>query len=196
MLVSFLGSCSLGGEETAQKDFKGDRPISAMSGEEMAALPEGSDTKPPLQEAGLEEGSASDVNGHPDIGKEQRSVQRELVLPEDVQGKWKAVKIMIRHKKDEEKNEMKVVNLGDQFDLGDSGIHVRVGSFLPNFVMSQNAYTSNGNELVNPAIHLKVEEGDKVLYDGWTFAKYPTMYAFEHEAYALQLMDFIPAPVS
>jgi hypothetical protein len=62
--------------------------------------------------------------------------------------------------------------------------------------MSQNAYTSNGNELTNPAIQLVVEQNGKTLYTGWAFAKYPTMYAFEHEDYALQLMDYIPIDVS
>ena len=28
------------------------------------------------------------------------------------------------------------------------------------------------------------------------FSRYPTMYAFEHDVYALELKDFIPAEVS
>ncbi|MBI4385117.1 MAG: DUF2155 domain-containing protein, partial [Nitrospinae bacterium] len=77
-----------------------------------------------------------------------------------------------------------------------SGIKVTVGPFLPNFVMTQTQYTSADNRLNNPAVQLVVEEKGKVVYKGWAFAKYPTMYAFEHEVFGLQLMDFIPAPVS
>ena len=50
--------------------------------------------------------------------------------------------------------------------------------------------------MTNPAVRLVVEENGKTLYEGWAFAKYPTMYAFEHDEFALQLMDYIPADVS
>ena len=62
--------------------------------------------------------------------------------------------------------------------------------------MTQTNYTSKGNELTNPAVRLVVEENGKTLYEGWAFAKYPTMYAFEHDEFAFQLMDYIPADVS
>ena len=80
--------------------------------------------------------------------------------------------------------------------LEDSGIKVTVGPFLPNFVMDQGTYTSMNNQVANPAVQLVVEENGKILYKGWTFAKYPTMYAFEHEVYALELKDHIPVTVS
>ena len=137
---------------------------------------------------------ATDEN-HPNV-QEAVKVERGIVVPDGGKGKWKAVKLLIKNKKDEERNEMKTVALGSSFELEDSGIRVTVGPFLPNFVMSQNAYTSNGNELTNPAIQLVVEQNGKTLYTGWAFAKYPTMYAFEHEDYALQLMDYIPIDVS
>ena len=110
--------------------------------------------------------------------------------------KWKAVKLLIENKKDVGLNEMKTITLGSSFVLDDSGIKVTVGPFLPNFVMSQKAYTSSGNELTNPAVQLVVKQNGKTLYKGWAFAKYPTMYAFEHEDFALKLMDYIPIDVS
>ena len=91
---------------------------------------------------------------------------------------------------------MKTASLGSSFELEGSAIKVTVGPFMPNFVMTQTNYTSKGNELTNPAVRLVVEENGKTLYEGWAFAKYPTMYAFEHEEFAFQLMDYIPADVS
>jgi len=132
---------------------------------------------------------------HPSV-QEAVKIERAIDVPGEVKGKWKAVKFLIKNQKDEERNEMKTVTLGSSFELEDSGIQVTVGPFLPNFVMSQRAYTSNGNELTNPAIQLVVEQNGKTLYTGWAFAKYPTMYAFEHEDYAIQLMDYIPIDVS
>ena len=91
---------------------------------------------------------------------------------------------------------MKTTALGNSFELEGSAIKVTVGPFMPNFVMTQTNYTSNGNELNNPAVQLVVEEKGKTLYEGWAFSKYPAMYAFEHEEFAFQLMDYIPEDVS
>jgi hypothetical protein len=155
---------------------------------------EGSRSKTPQADADY--GSqAADSGDHPSV-QEAPKIQRAVVVPEEADGKWKAVKLLIKNKKDEARNEMKTVTLGSSFELEDSGIKVTVGPFLPNFVMSQKAYTSSGNELTNPAVQLVVEQNGKTLYTGWAFAKYPTMYAFEHEDFALQLMDYIPIDVS
>jgi len=135
------------------------------------------------------------TENHPDV-QEKVKIERGVVVPDGVRGKWKAVKLLVKNKKDEERNEMKTITLGSSFELEDSGIRVTVGPFLPNFVMSQKAYTSSGNELTNPAVQLVVEQNGKTLYTGWAFAKYPTMYAFEHDVFALQLMDYIPIDVS
>ena len=132
---------------------------------------------------------------HPGI-KEGVKVDRGVVVPQEVEGQWKAVKIRIRNKIDESRNSMKTVSLGDSFELDGSAIKVTVGPFMPNFVMTQKSYSSKGNELTNPAVRLVVEENGKTLYEGWAFAKYPTMYAFEHDEFALQLMDYIPSDVS
>ncbi len=159
---------------------------------------EGSTTKaaPPLTDQQLAEGSGSEIDGHPPLTEDQQNVQREIVVPKSVAGKWKAVKILVRDKTDEERNHMQTVDLGSSFPLGDSGITVSAGEFFPNFVLGQTRYTSMDNTLDNPAIHLVITENGKEIYNGWTFAKYPGLYAFEHQRYSLQLMDFIPTPTS
>ena len=128
--------------------------------------------------------------------KERVKIDRGIIVPKEVEGKWKAVKIMVRNKIDESRSSMKTTALGSSFELEGSAIKVTVGPFMPNFVMTQTNYTSNGNELKNPAVQLVVEEKGKTLYEGWAFSKYPTMYAFEHEKFAFQLMDYIPEDVS
>ena len=161
-------------------------------------LTEGSATKaaPPLTDQQLAEGLRRDIDGHPPLTEDQKNVQREIFVPKSVAGKWKAVKILVRDKSDEERNHMQTVDLGATFPLGDSGITVSAGEFFPNFVLDQTRYTSMDNTLDNPAIHLVITENGKEIYNGWTFAKYPGLYAFEHERYSLQLMDFIPTPTS
>jgi hypothetical protein len=132
---------------------------------------------------------------HPGVKKGVK-INRVVIVPQEVESQWKAVKIRVLNKIDESKNSMKIVSLGESFKLNGTTIKVIVGPFLPNFVMTQKNYSSKGNELTNPAVRLIVEENGKTLYEGWAFAKYPTMYAFEHDEFALQLMDYIPADVS
>ena len=151
---------------------------------------------PRLSDQQLAEGSGSSVDDHPPIPEDQKNVHREIIVPKNVEGKWKAVKILIRDKTDEERNTVRTVKLGSTFQLGDSGITVRAEEFFPNFVLDRESYTSMDNSLGNPAIHLVITENGKELYNSWTFAKYPGLYAFEHERYGLQLMDFIPTPTS
>ena len=69
---------------------------------------------------------------------------------------------------------------------------MRVGPFLPNFMMNKSAYTSMGNEELNPAVQLIVEENGKIIYKGWVFKNFPTMYAFEHHEYSIKLIEAIP----
>jgi hypothetical protein len=154
---------------------------------------EGSRSKSPQTEAGLD--NQVPDGSHPSI-KEAAKIDRALIVPDETDGKWKAVKLLIKNKKDELHNETKIITLGSSFELKNSEIKVTVGPFLPNFVMSNNAYTSNGNELTNPAVQLVVEQNGKILYTGWAFSKYPKMYAFEHKDFALQLIDYIPIDVS
>ena len=155
---------------------------------------EGSQSKP-LQ-ASVKKELETNLGGvHPGV-KEEVKIDRGIVVPKEVKGQWKAVKIMVRNKIDESRSSMKTASLGSGFNLGESGIKVTVGPFMPNFVMTQKNYSSNGNELINPAVRLRVEDKGKILFEGWAFAKYPTMYAFEHDEFAFQLMDYIPADVS
>lgn len=190
-----LAACGEQGNENVPTDVA---PKSPIDGAQMTSLSEGSKTQngPPSEVMRQAEGSSSDIEGHPEVDPNQNAVTREVVVPPAVDGKWKAVKIMVRNKVDEEKSKMQMVDLGSSFMIDGAPLKVTVGPFLPNFVMDKAVYTSGGNELANPAVRLVVEEGDKTLFEGWAFAKFPGMYAFEHETYSLQLMDFIPVNTS
>ncbi len=198
ILLIFMGLIVIAGcGEAPERKIEGAIDISetGMTGAKPA---EGSATKaaPPLTDQQLAEGLGNDIDGHPPLTKDQKNVQREIFVPKSVAGKWKAVKILVRDKSDEERNIMQTIDLGSTFPLGDSGIIVNAVEFFPNFVLDQTRYTSMDNTLDNPAIHLVITENGKEIYNGWTFAKYPGLYAFEHQRYSLQLMDFIPTPTS
>ena len=187
LAVLLLIGCSGGSNDTPLTQAK---KISEVNVPQF----EGSQSKP-LQ-ASVKKELETNLGGvHPGV-KEEVKIDRGIVVPKEVKGQWKAVKIMVRNKIDESRSSMKTASLGSSFNLGGSGIKVTVGPFMPNFVMTQKNYSSNGNELINPAVRLRVEDKGKILFEGWAFAKYPTMYAFEHDEFAFQLMDYIPADVS
>jgi hypothetical protein len=181
----FVSACTKAADKEPQQ------PMDAAPG---LSLTDGS-AKEPLKETKRAEGSGREVKDHPDV-LEAEKLERRIYIPKNVEGKWKAVKILVRNKADEGKNELKTVDIGSSFVVANSGIKVTVGPFLPNFVMDKGTYTSMNNQVINPAVQLTVEENGKILYKGWTFAKYPTMYAFEHELYALELKDHIPVDMS
>jgi hypothetical protein len=188
LVLTFLVACTYETKENIAS-LK-DEDISKMNISQF----EGSRSKSPPVKANMGSEALDDGN-HPSV-LEELKVQREVVIPDETDGKWKAVKLLIKNKKERDRNKKKTIILGSSFELEDTGIKVTVGPFLPNFVMNQKTYTSRGNELTNPAVQLLVKQNGKILYTGWAFAKYPEMYAFEHEHFALQLIDYVPMDVS
>ena len=143
----------------------------------------------------LIEGSENNESGHPQVNNKEL-ISRKIVVPSEVEGKWNAVKILVRNKEDEELGGIHTLNLGSSFTPVGSGLIVTVGPFLPNFMMDQKTYTSIGNEPLNPAVQLIVEEAGKIIYKGWTFKKFPSMYEFEHQLISIELLEAIPAAIS
>ena len=135
------------------------------------------------------------AGGHPQVNGEQL-ISREIVVPSEVEGKWNAVKILVRNKKHEELGGIHSLNLGASFIPAGSGLKVTVGPFLPNFMMDKQTYTSKGNEPLNPAVQLIVEEAGKIIYKGWAFKRFPSMYGFEHQLISIELLGAILAVAS
>ena len=140
-------------------------------------------------------GSGNKLDGHPQVDA-NKIILRKIVVPSGVEDKWKAAEIMIQNKKNEENGRIQIVELGTSITIEDSELKVTVGPFLPNFMMDKTTYTSIGNEELNPAVQLIVEENGKIIYKGWVFNKFPAMYAFEHQEFSIKLLGAIPAVVS
>jgi hypothetical protein len=177
----------------------------------------GTDKTEPLPEQSLSklsniEGSSSNLNGsanfkelgagsganegaHPQLNNKQQT-SREIVVPYEVEGKWNSVKILIQNKEDDELGGIHTLKLGSRFRPVGLGLTLTVGPFLPNFVMDKKSYTSNGNKPLNPAVQLIVEESGKIIYKGWAFEKFPSMYKFEHKLISIKLLGAIPNVIS
>ncbi len=110
----------------------------------------------------------------------------EVRVSDSVKEKWAAVKLTIEDKDKNETSDI-VIGLGAQYAIPGSELKVEVGEFLPDFRMEGPVITSASESLNNPAVHVKVYEGDEELFDGWLYSKFPSIHPFMHEKYGITL---------
>jgi len=160
-----------------------------QAGPGQAALPP--DHPPIGGQAGGAQASAgpSAPAGHPQVGGSSRSIR----VPEEIKGKWQAVKLRVEEKGGGKPPQVFTVKLGGQFDIPGSKLRVRVGDFLPALQVSGSEVTSASNNPTNPAVMVTVSEGGKETFKGWLFSKFPEMQPLEHPTYRITLVEGVPA---
>jgi hypothetical protein len=126
----------------------------------------------------------------PPPGHPVTKTETKVVVPESVKGKWSAVKIVLEDKTSKKTQEF-TVTLNSEFKVPNTNLKLVVGDFLPDFRMDAGTITSASNELNNPAVSVKVFEGDKEIFKGWLYSKFPTIHPFEHPKYGLTLKEGI-----
>jgi hypothetical protein len=122
--------------------------------------------------------------------------QSQIIIPDSVRGKWSAAKIIFEDRIAKTKKEY-TVKLNSDFSIPNSNLRITVGEFLPDFKMEGLTMTSMSNQPNNPALSIKVFEGNKQIFPapgrqwGWLFAKMPTIHPFEHPKYGIVLKEGI-----
>lgn len=114
----------------------------------------------------------------------------KVVVPDSVKGKWSAVKIVVEDK-GAKKSQEYTVNLNSELKVPNSNLKIAVGDFLPDFKMDAGTVTSSSNTPNNPSVNVKVFEGDKEVFKGWLYSKFPTIHPFEHPKYGITLKEGI-----
>jgi len=112
--------------------------------------------------------------------------QMPLVVPADVQKKWKAVVIEVANKETNDQKDY-MVDINKDFVIPDTNIKLNVLAFLPDFSISAKGITSRSNELKNPAAKVVIYEDNTKIFEGWLFEKLPTIHPFEHKVFAIKL---------
>ena len=135
-------------------------------------------------------GGCSKTEEEPAAKPVKKSSSRVLV-PDDVRGQWKAVRIKVLDKSTS-KEETYTIDLGYDFSIAKSDVKIRVETFLPTFVMQGRIMTSASNDLRNPAAQIVVSEDNQEIYKGWLFSRFPGTHTFQHERFSFSLVDFIP----
>lgn len=115
-----------------------------------------------------------------------------VIVPPDIQSRWKTVTIEVANKKTGEKTDHQV-ELNHDFTIPETKIKISVSDFLPDFSMSANGITSLSGELRNPAVKAVIYDGDMKIFDGWLFEKMPQIHPLNHDVYAVTLKGQGPA---
>ncbi len=126
-----------------------------------------------------------EMTGHPPEVTSGESGDVEVVVPEEIKGKWTAVQLSIGNT--DGKNEF-TIPVGGQTDLADGAVVV-VDAFLPDYTSDFEKATSASDTLNNPAILVHVMKQDEVLAKGWVFKNYPEFNTFNSSEITIELLD-------
>ncbi len=114
-------------------------------------------------------------------------VERTVVVPKDVNAKWKAVKIAITDKATKVSKEYTVA-VGSDLSVPKTKVKIKVLAFLPDFRMTDKEITSATDKLNNPAAQVVIQEPGKPEWKGWLYSMHPDIHPFEHEKIAILLV--------
>lgn len=118
-------------------------------------------------------------------------VPTKLVVPPEVTAAFSGVQIGW---KDSQSGQGGVLDvpLGGATPIPGSDLAVKADVFLPSFTMTSDQITSTGIELENPAARIAVVQGDKAVFAGWIFKRFPDVHPFQHPRFSLRLEGGVP----
>jgi hypothetical protein len=156
--------------------------------QQPGGIPQGPIVETPMS------GQQGQMPPHGMPGAEIPKVEFQIVVPQDVKGKWSAVKFIVTDKVHNKQMEVSAPIDGET-KVPDTNLVIKVGPFLPDFKMDGNIITSSTNEPNNPAVGVIVLEDGKQIFPepgkkwGWLWARkeLQMMHLFQHERYALTL---------
>jgi len=134
-------------------------------------------------------GGEGEMTGHPAEVTAARIKDVEIVVPENVKGKWSAVQLAVSGGEIKEKYE---VALGGKTEIP-QGMELTVDAFLPDYTSDFEKATSASEKMNNPAALVHVMKGEKLVAKGWIFKNYPEFNTFRSDAVQIELLDAKPA---
>jgi hypothetical protein len=85
------------------------------------------------------------------------------------------------------------IPLGGADLLGDCGLVLSAGVFLPDFILDEDGITSRSTEPLNPAVRVVISEDGMEDFEGWLFAAMPEIHPYPNPRYEVLLVEGIPA---
>lgn len=122
----------------------------------------------------------------------EKKASTRVVVPDFVQGKWRAVKVAIHDNKND-RNDIYTIDIYSSLSIPDSDLVLTIENFLPSFQMDGMTLTSTSNRPENPAAQISITEKGQEIFRGWLFTLYPNTHAFQHPRFSLNLVGSVPA---
>ena len=116
----------------------------------------------------------------------------DIRLEPEIANAWVGIKVHLI-KIETGEGQMIDVALGESVALGDSGLTLSAGTFVPDFVMDEGGITSRSAETHNPAVRVVISEEGIADYEGWLFAAMPEIHPYPHDRFQVLLIEGIPA---
>jgi len=79
--------------------------------------------------------------------------------------------------------------IGGSFLVEGTDTSIHVVSFVPDFDIVDHNVVQRSNEMINPAVYLSAKKGERLLFSGWLFPKYPT-YNSPTGDYRIRFVDY------
>ncbi|MDD2366880.1 MAG: DUF2155 domain-containing protein [Desulfuromonadaceae bacterium] len=111
-------------------------------------------------------------------------------MPTEVLSRWKAAKLVVIDKVHGTEN-IYTIPVGSIFKVPSSKLTITIDAFLPAFTMEGTTITTSSNELINPAVKVKISEDGIPVFQGWIFSKYPNTHAVTHPKYGFSLIGAV-----
>ena len=162
----------------------------------LLTLPMGCDKK--KESPVVNKGGGGEVTKPEDLPSDIPVISGEAktIISDDVRKKWKGIKLVVEDRERKSIDEYSV-NIGGEFNIPESKIFVRVVEFLPDLKIDDRPegtiFTSETNELKNPAAHLIIKEDGRILFKGWLFSLFPDIHPFKHDRFGIILKEPIGA---
>ena len=113
-------------------------------------------------------------------------------VPPDIAAAWSGIRILVVDR-ESGAEETFDIPLGGADLLGDSGLVLSAGVFLPDFIMDEHGITSRSAETINPAVRVVISEDGMEDFEGWLFAAMPEIHPYPNDRYQVLLVEGIPA---
>jgi hypothetical protein len=141
---------------------------------------------PMAQEQTATEQPAGDPHGIT-VPKEKR-----VSIPKEIVDKFKSVIIGVKNEKQGIDVQTEVL-IGQKSEIQGTPFTILVEHYLPEFVIDgEGVYTTRSGEENNPAVKIKVFEGEQEIFDGMLYKNFPDMHgSFAHPDYVLTLIKSV-----
>ncbi len=120
------------------------------------------------------------------------SKDKKVSIPKEIADKFKSVIIGVKNEKQGIDVQTEVL-IGQKSEIQGTPFTILVEHYMPEFVIdADGTYTTRSGEENNPAVKIKVFEGEQEVFDGMLYKNFPDMHgSFAHPDYVLTLIKSV-----